>query len=543
MNNRMVQFATLVLINTSTIAATEQLIWGEATNHLGLMQQHQTSNTNYQLKPVDPDEVLDAQNQRFQLYYKDLPVWGHEIIEHTNGQSKGYQTGLTVTGIERDIKNLNGKLSAEQAEQQVLASTKDSIMFKNTEKIIFLDAHNKARLAYEVSLFTNSQQHFMQAPHSIIDANSGEVLKAWNDLNHVKLGQGLGGNVLIMPYRSGLFQHGKSQPELPSLGKFDITIKKDRCFVETPEIRVINANETTLTSSSFPLISLVEYFMDLPTFSYPCSKQSGYVNKNDGNTAPANLSFSSINDTMYFAVTTLDMYKHFYGVEKPIGTDLPLRAYTHIKGLDNAFAVPQVKIKGITLVHQQIIIGDGDELFTAPAQGTLAHELSHNFTRLYSNLKYEGHSGGINESFSDMASIAMQDYLRNFYSWYWDGLDWTIGREATLTAEPLRYMDDPEQDGHSISNAQDFYDSIDVHESSGVFNKAFYLLAHKPDWNVRQAFQVMVDANKKYWTSSTHFDAAACGVIQAAKDRHYGTQAVIDAFEEVGVVCPLKHFM
>jgi len=138
-----------------------------------------------------------------------------------------------------------------------------------------------------------------------------------------------------------------------------------------------------------------------------------------------------------------------------------------------------------------------------------------------------------------MASIAMQDYLRNFYPWYWDGQDWSIGREATLGAAPIRYMDDPEKDGRSIGHADKYLSGMEVHETSGVFNKAFYLLANKPDWSIRQAFQVMIDANKKYWTSGTHYNAAACGVIQAAIDRNYGKQGAIDAFAEVGVVCPI----
>ena len=192
------------------------------------------------------------------------------------------------------------------------------------------------------------------------------------------------------------------------------------------------------------------------------------------------------------------------------------------------------------IIHQQIVIGDGDIRLTAPAQGTLAHELSHNFTRLNSNLRYFGHSGGINEAFSDMASIALQDYLRKDYPWYWDGLDWTIGREATINGEPLRYMNEPSRDGESIDNANLYSEDLDVHHTSGIFNKAFYLLANKPDWSIRKAFQVMVDANIKYWTSGAHFESAACGVIQAAIDRKYEKQGVLEAFAEVGVICPLK---
>ncbi|HHV7595798.1 TPA: peptidase M4 family protein, partial [Legionella pneumophila] len=151
----------------------------------------------------------------------------------------------------------------------------------------------------------------------------------------------------------------------------------------------------------------------------------------------------------------------------------------------------------------------------------------------------EGQSGGINESFSDMAAIALLDYLSKDYPWYWDGEDWTIGREAVKSGQPIRYLDDPAKDGMSIGHASEYTDALDVHITSGVFNKAFYLLAHKPGWSIQKAFQVMVDANMNYWSPIAYYDFAACGVIQATIDKHWDKTPVIEAFAEVGVVCPM----
>lgn len=553
MKLRMISLLAINLFSTTTYSASEELLWGKAEQLLskytadvqnkkpGLRTLSTTvSQSDYQIKPMEIDSNLNSRHIRYQLYYKNIPVWGHQLILHKTNKSADYLTGVDVSGIEKEVMSVDGKLTAEEVEKKILATNKDTIIYKNIEKIIYLDSNKKSHLAYQLSMYTNNPDTFVASPQYIVDANSGELLKQWDDLTHKKIGQGLGGNVFVLPYRSGLFQHGNSQAGIPSLGKFDVTVKGNNCYLETSEIRLINVAKTDMDKSSFPVLSLVEMFKKPPTFSYPCSKNTNYVNRNDGNTAPANYSFSSVNDTMYFAGVTLDMYKEYYGIANPLGNDLPLRAYTHIKNFDNAFAVPSVKVKGIYIIHQQIVIGDGDTVLTAPAQGTLSHELSHNVTRLYSNLVYSGQSGGINEAFSDMASIAMQDYLRKDYPWYWDGMDWAIGREATIGSEPIRYMDDPVKDGKSIDNALFFNDTLDVHQTSGVFNKAFYLLAHQSGWSVRQAFQVMLDANIKYWTSGTHFEAAACGVIQAAIDRKYNKQGVVEAFAQVGVVCPLK---
>lgn len=550
MKIRIISLLAISILSSPAYSASELLVWGKADQILskynpvaqskkqGIRQSFVPGN--YQIKPVESDSNSNAKHIRYQIYYKNIPVWGHELILHQNSKTEDYITGVEASGIEKDLNQIEGTYTAEEIEKKIVAGNSDKIIYKNIEKIIYLDANKKTHLAYHLSMYSNNPSTFVAAPNYIVDANSGEILKQWDDLAHKRIGQGLGGNVFTLPYRNGLFQHGDSQPGIPSLGKFDVTVKGSKCYVETPNVRVINVAKTDMDQGSFPVLSIVEVFKRPPTFYYPCSARTNYINKNDGDSAPANFSFSSVNDTMYFSGITMDMYKEYYGVPKPLGDDLPLRAYTHIKNFDNAFAVPSVKVKGIYIIHQQIVIGDGNTMLTAPAQGTLAHELSHNFTRLYSNLVYSEQSGGINEAFSDMASIAMQDYLVKDYPWYWDGVDWSVGREATIGAEPIRYMDDPVKDGRSIDNALSYNDKLDVHQSSGVFNKAFYLLAHKTGWSVRKAFQVMVDANMNYWTSSTHFEPAACGVIQAAIDRKYNKQAVIDAFAEVGVLCPLK---
>ncbi len=57
-------------------------------------------------------------------------------------------------------------------------------------------------------------------------------------------------------------------------------------------------------------------------------------------------------------------------------------------------------------------------------------------------------------------------------------------------------MADPPLDGVSIRDAGDYCPGINVHFSSGVFNKAFYLLVNTPDWDIWMAFHVFVMANR-----------------------------------------------
>ena len=57
-------------------------------------------------------------------------------------------------------------------------------------------------------------------------------------------------------------------------------------------------------------------------------------------------------------------------------------------------------------------------------------------------------------------------------------------------------MADPPLDGHSIGHVSDYCPGINVHLSSGVYNKAFYLLSNTDDWDIWMAFDVFVTANR-----------------------------------------------
>jgi pseudolysin/vibriolysin len=98
-------------------------------------------------------------------------------------------------------------------------------------------------------------------------------------------------------------------------------------------------------------------------------------------------------------------------------------------------------------------------------------------------------------------------------------------------------MCNPTQDGSSIDNAADYYDGLDVHYSSGVYNKAFCVLAKTSGWNTRKAFEVFEGANAVYWTATSDYKDGACGVEKAAVDKGYTKADVTAAFTAVGVSC------
>jgi hypothetical protein len=195
-----------------------------------------------------------------------------------------------------------------------------------------------------------------------------------------------------------------------------------------------------------------------------------------------------------------------------------------------------------------VYFGDGDPqmgYYPLTSMDYVSHELGHGFTRKFSDLIYAGQSGAINEAFSDMAGEAAKYYAGNTN-------DFEVFKDvsnADIVPQGIyRFMYNPPLDDRiwgepwvSIGSADDYWEGIDVHNASGVFNKAFYLLATTPGWNTKKAFDVMAYANQHYyWNADTSFVDAACGVIEAARQWGYNKSDVDKAFISVGVVCSSK---
>ena len=173
--------------------------------------------------------------------------------------------------------------------------------------------------------------------------------------------------------------------------------------------------------------------------------------------------------------------------------------------------------------------GDGASTFYPLVSSDVAgHEVSHGYTEQHSNLTYSGQSGGINEAYSDIGGEATEYYFKG-------SNDFLVGAEIFKASGALRYMCNPTQDGASIDNAADYYNGIDPHYSSGVYNKAFCTLAKTSGWSTKTAFQAFARANRDYWTASTSYNQGACGVQQAAADLGFNVQNVVSAFSAVGV--------
>lgn len=424
--------------------------------------------------------------RRYQQVYKGLPVIGDTIslTFDSNGQLK-HAHGAAVYDISSDIgtvtPQLSKKIAIAKGLKKSLIATKSAGLKKHNEKstlAIWVDQQNKAHLVYEVSYVTYGQSP--SRPYQIIDANSGEVLVSYDNLQHADA-TGPGGNL-----KTGKYIYGSDFDSL------DVSRSGSTCTMNNSNVRTINLNGGTTGTSAF---------------SFTCPENT-YKEINGA--------YSPLNDAHFFGNVIFNMYNDWVQTP-PLTFQLKMKVH-YSRNYENAFW------DGTAMTF-----GDGQNTFyPLVSLDVSAHEVSHGFTEQNSGLVYSGKSGGLNEAFSDMAGEAAEFYMKG-------SNDWLVGKDIFKGNGALRYMNNPTQDGRSIDNQSSYYSGIDVHLSSGVFNKAFYNLATTPGWDTRKAFIVMARANQLYWTASTNWDLAGNGVMDAACDLDYDPSDVQAALSAVGV--------
>jgi len=243
---------------------------------------------------------------------------------------------------------------------------------------------------------------------------------------------------------------------------------------------------------------------------------------------------------------TFDFYHQVYERNSIDDEGLPLIATVHFgEDYDNAF-----------WNGQQMVFGDGDgqlfQRFTISVD-VIGHELTHGVTADESKLNYQGQSGALNESMSDVFGIMIKQYVNKQTA---DKSDWLIGEGLLAKGvkgvalrsmkEPGTAFDDPQlgkdpQPGNMKDYVQTMEDNGGVHINSGIPNKAFYLVATKIGGNAWEKagaiwYATQRDANIRPTVTFAQF----ASLTLANAQRLYGAKgteaaAVREAWAEVGL--------
>jgi Zn-dependent metalloprotease len=179
---------------------------------------------------------------------------------------------------------------------------------------------------------------------------------------------------------------------------------------------------------------------------------------------------------------TYRLFGEEYGRSSVDGAGRPLEATVHYGShYDNAF-----------WDGERMVFGDGDGevfgRFTASLT-VISHELTHGFTQYSTNLEYQGQSGALNESLSDVFGVLVEQRELGqdaaAASWLVGAGIFTAAVEGTalrsLAAPGTAYDDDVLGRDPQPATMADYVvttsDNGGVHINSGIPNHAFYLVA------------------------------------------------------------------
>jgi len=211
--------------------------------------------------------------------------------------------------------------------------------------------------------------------------------------------------------------------------------------------------------------------------------------------------------------------------------------------------------------NKVMVYGDGDGVSFGPlvSLDIAGHEMTHGVTQFTAGLIYQGESGALNESWSDVFGAMLERNVKGE-----SANTWKLAEEAYTpgtAGDALRYMDNPHaasNKGFTADDDPDHYterytgaaDNGGVHINSGISNNAFYLLANGGSHHLGgsmtgigadQAAQIWYTALASYMTSGTDFAGARTATMNAATAL-YGAataQKVQQAWCLVGVgACP-----
>lgn len=456
-----------------------------------------------------------------QQMYHGVPVWGAAYVAHipkaTNAldSAKMVMNGTVYQGLDADLLNTANQVFTHTQMQAAIDAVQKAnhlrAPFKHDPKaqlMVFVDKKHQAHYAFLVQFSLNKQ-----SPTYIVDALTFQTYEQWDNyktLDRVN-GGGLGGNG-----RVGVFYYDGQTGHLPTLTFFrDPTL--NICYLrdDYAVLRNIRSN-----------LDVIQFKCETP------SRQHGNLYW-DSHEDEAGGSFSPSNDTLYAADIMYNLFWDWFQI--PVWTD------QYGKKAKMVFFMHDADANASFTEDGYILVGDATnstDFYSFGSLDVIAHEMGHAVTFQNSNLWYSGEYGGINESFSDMTAKAAEFYA------YGELKTWNIGNIMVNPDAWLRYMDQPSKDcaegeKPGVDCSADSVDQIDpgldVHYTSGIFNRVFYQLATTPNWTVKKAYTLMLEANQHYWTNYSGFCQASRGVWIASQTLGYNEADVLAAFAKVGI--------
>jgi len=234
---------------------------------------------------------------RFQQYYQGVKVFGHSVA--ATQSDMGFISNVEGNFLSLDASFMaRGSIVATDALDTFMGVEKDGSYNLQSERFIVV-VDGEARLTNRVSFVTHTANGPTR-PTAFIDANSGEVLSHYDNLQTDKVASGPGGNS-----KTGQYEYGTD------FGFNDVEVSGSTCTMKNTNVKTVNLNNGTSATAAY---------------SYDCPR----------NTFQAiNGAFSPLNDAHYFGGVVFDMFDAYVG-QAPLTFQLTMRVH-YSNNYENAF--------------------------------------------------------------------------------------------------------------------------------------------------------------------------------------------------------------
>lgn len=495
-------------------------------------------------KPVDELKIIHTETDKkgnthikYQQQYKGINVLDAQIATHEKEGFVDYVNGRWIPTP--SVLNVNPSISKTQAEDIVKADLDNfeivPIEFQRlvhgqqitTEQVIVLE-NKTAILAWHIDIFETISDRWEYT----VDAQTGKILNKHTTVCHFH-----GHDHSHEPVSS--VADGKTSSIARDLAGEVRDINIYECsgafFLADAARTMFHGNESDCTNDDLLIHGVIITWDALGTTpAAPRSFQYNYsiATTKDGWNDPRAIS------AHYNGGRAYEYFKEVHGRESINGDRGNIESFYNVvedngQQMDNAF-----------WTGAAIFYGNGNQAFRTPLSAGLdvaGHEMSHGVIQTTANLRYEGESGALNESFADVFGVLIERET------------WQIGEDVVNTqifpTGALRNMADPNNGGTKLgdpgyqpANVQTQYrgpeDNGGVHINSGIPNRAFFLFADHEDVELAVAEQIYYKVLTQYLTPRSQFIDLRTAVIQVAGE-DYGqavAAAAASAFDQVGII-------
>ncbi|QTL37644.1 M4 family metallopeptidase [Pseudoalteromonas viridis] len=313
---------------------------------------------------------------------------------------------------------------------------------------------------------------------------------------------------------------------------YPFVVRKEggRCFLDNPYVQTVDF-----------------YSHHNNPFMYGCDGYFEYFNGNDVDTDYYDyFSYGPLNDAHFYGGLTMQFFhKQLNELFPNQESDCPINGYClqtlKQRVRNNTFGMNRAYWDGDYVNYGTGYYGYSHYSLTTAS--VVAHEAAHALTHWNSQLENSGEAGAFNEAFSDIASLAILDYLQHrvsgsfgssepFLTQILDGTGrpqddkkWWLGWDVRVQDVGERYFSLPSLDGSSIDHLSAYRANMSRYGVGGIFRKAFYELVKTYGWTIEKAFKLFLTANVACLPSNASLDDTATCLMLVAGSSNVGMLA------------------